>query len=487
MENYSALNLPFDATTDEIRSAYFDAARKYHPDANNSDDNGRRFIEIQQAYDVLSNPNRRAAYDKTLPAAAKTPPEVKVDVSYSRTTIHQSEKPQMIYALLEMECLKPSSAENLPPAHVCIILDRSSSMRGERLDMVRSNILQLLHKMKPTDVISIITFSDRAEVLIPPTVVADVKRPESLLYGIGPGGATEIFQGLELGFEVFRRFAGRSNFLKHLILITDGQTYGDEERCYELAERSNIEGISINALGIGHEWNDIFLDRLASLSGGKSIYIRNKEDLTQFIEQKIQTLSVNYARKTELHLELPDDIHLTDAFRILPDGNPLEVVSPIQLGVLEYGRKTSVILEFKIDRLPLERTTGEIARGRILFEVPTKSIPIERVFVNLERVVRESWVKEKVPTAIFNAMSQLSLYRLQEKAREEAAAGDTDNATRHLKFLANRLMARGNHELAHSALLEVDRLDNQQGYSESGQKDIKYGTRSLFLLPSPEQ
>lgn len=486
MEYYSALNLPFDATPDEIRSAYFDAARKFHPDANNGEDNGRRFVEIQQAYDVLSNATRRTAYDRTLPASVRTPPEVKVSVSFSRTTLHQSEKPQLIYALLEMECLKASASDILPPAHVCIILDRSSSMRGERLDMVRSNILQLLHKMKPTDVISIITFSDRAEVLVPPTVVSELKRPESQLFGIGPGGATEIYQGLELGFEIFKRYAGRSNFLKHLILITDGQTYGDEERCYELAERSNSEGISINALGIGHEWNDIFLDRLASLSGGKSIYIRNREDLAQFIEQKIQTLSVNYARKTELHLVLPDDIHLTDAFRIFPDGNPLEVLSPIQLGVLEYGRKTSVILEFKIDRLPEERAIGEIATGRILLEVPTKPIPIERVFVSLERPVGQNWVKEKVPTAIFNAMSQLSLYRLQEKAREEAAKGDTDNATRHLKFLANRLMARGNHELAHSALLEVDRLENQQGFSESGQKDIKYGTRSLFLLPSPE-
>ena len=487
MENYSALNLPFDATPDEIRAAYFDAARKYHPDANNGEDDGRRFIEVQQAYDILSNAARRAAYDRTLPVAVKSPPEVRVEVSFSRTTIHQSEKPQLIYALLDIECLKNNISDDLPPAHVCIILDRSSSMRGERLDMVRSNIIQLLHKMKPTDVISIVTFSDRAEVLLPPTVVADAKRPESLLFGIGPGGATEIFQGLELGFEVFRRFAGRSNFLKHLILITDGQTYGDEEQCYELAERSNSEGISINALGIGHEWNDVFLDRLASISGGKSIYIRDKEDLAQFIEQKINTLSVNYARRMEMQLDLPNNIQLTDAFRIFPDGNPLEVQSPIQLGSLEYGRKTGVILEFKIDGLPGEQSVGKIANGRIIFEVPTKPIPIERLFVNLERPITDGWVKEKVPTAIFNAMSQLSLYRLQEKAREEAAAGDVENATKHLKFLASRLLIRGNQELAQSALLEVDRLNNQQGFSEAGQKDIKYGTRSLFLLPSPEQ
>ena len=486
MESYSALNLPIDATPDEIRSAYFDAARKYHPDANNGEEDGRKFIEIQQAYDTLSHPARRAAYDRSLPQTYKSAPEVQVEVSYSRSTIHKSNNPQLLYALLDLSCLRKSNSENLPPAHICIILDRSSSMKGERLDMVRSNIIQLLHKLKPTDVISIVTFSDRAEVLVPPTVIGELKRPESQLFSFGPGGATEIFQGLELGFEVFRRFAGRSNFLKHLILITDGQTYGDEELCFELAARSNGEGISINALGIGHEWNDTFLDRLASLSGGKSVYIRNREDLAQFIEQKIQALNVNYARRAELHLELPDYVQLTDAFRILPDGNPLEVQSPVQLGAVGYGRKTSVILEFKINQLSVDQTVGKIARGKVFFEVPTKPIPFERLYINLERPITSAWVKEKVPTAIFNAMSQLSLYRLQEKAREEAAAGDTENATQHLKFLATHLMARGNHELANSALLEVDRLNNQQGFSEAGQKDIKYGTRSLFLLPSPE-
>ncbi len=486
MEHYSALKLPFDATPEEIRAAYFEAARKYHPDAQNGEGDGAHFIEIQQAYEVLANGKRRAAYDRSLPDSAREMATVQVDVRYSRSTIHRSVDPQLVYALLELSCAKKINPNELPPAHVCFILDRSSSMRGERLDMVRANLIRLIRKLKPTDVLSIVTFSDRAEVLVPPVELSDSARIESMILGISAGGATEIFQGLELGLEVFKRFAGRSNFLKHLILITDGHTYGDEDRCYDAAERAAVEGVSINALGIGHEWNDAFLDRLASISGGNSVYISAEEDLAQFVEQKIQSLSVNYARKTELHLDLPEHITLGYAFRIQPNVGPLEVNFPVQLGALEYGRNTSVILEFKIDQLQTVEPDQTIASGKVIFEVTSKTIPIERQFIRINRPIRDTWVKEKVPTAMLTAMSRLSLYRLQEKAREEAAIGEIESSSRHLTYLASRFMAQGNHDLAHSALLEAEHLQKHQRFSEEGEKDIKYGTRSLFLLPDPE-
>ncbi|MHB0967080.1 MAG: VWA domain-containing protein [Bellilinea sp.] len=486
MEHYSVLNLPFDATPAEIRAAYFDAVRKYHPDAQNGENDGARFIEIQQAYETLVDDKQRAAYDRSLPESAREASPTQVGVRYSRSTIHRSDEPQLIYALLDLSCTKKIDPTDLPSAHICVILDRSSSMRGERLDMVRANLVRLIRKLKSSDVLSVVTFSDRAEVLVQPVTLSDPARVESLIMGISAGGATEIFQGLELGFEVFKRYAGRSNFLKHLILITDGHTYGDEERCYEIAERAAVEGISIHALGIGHEWNDGFLDRLASLSGGNSVYISAAEDLVQFIEQNLHSLSINYARKSELILDLPEHVTLNYAFRFHPNVSPLEVNFPIQLGPLEYGRNTSVILEFKINRLSSIEPEQTIANGKVYFEIPSKTIPIERQFVEIRRPVRNTWVKEKTPTAIFTAISRLSLYRLQEKIRKEAVAGDIESSSLHLKYLASRFMAQGNQDLARTALMEADHLQKHQRFSDEGLKDIKYGTRSLFLLPDPE-
>ena len=65
---------------------------------------------------------------------------------------------------------------------------------------------------------------------------------------------------------------------RHLVLLTDGHTYGDEENCYALARNAAEQGIIISALGIGHEWNDLFLEHLTAITGGSTLLVTSKED-----------------------------------------------------------------------------------------------------------------------------------------------------------------------------------------------------------------
>lgn len=61
---YEVLGVPRTANADEIRRAHRKLARQFHPDVNKSPDAARKFAELQQAYEVLSDTGKRAAYDK---------------------------------------------------------------------------------------------------------------------------------------------------------------------------------------------------------------------------------------------------------------------------------------------------------------------------------------------------------------------------------------------------------------------------------------
>src|SRR5271170_5161789 len=62
---YKTLGVDKKATPEEIKKAYRKLARKYHPDRNPDDDSAEeRFKEISEAHDVLSDPDKRAAFDR---------------------------------------------------------------------------------------------------------------------------------------------------------------------------------------------------------------------------------------------------------------------------------------------------------------------------------------------------------------------------------------------------------------------------------------
>ena len=65
-DHYDALGIGWNATPDEVRSAFRRVAREHHPDVSGSDDSKERFLAAKEAYEVLSDPERRRTYDQTL-------------------------------------------------------------------------------------------------------------------------------------------------------------------------------------------------------------------------------------------------------------------------------------------------------------------------------------------------------------------------------------------------------------------------------------
>ncbi len=71
---YKTLGVARTASDDEIKAAYRALARKLHPDVNDAPDAAARFAEVQEAYDVLSDPDKRRLYDRAGHAGFEAPP-----------------------------------------------------------------------------------------------------------------------------------------------------------------------------------------------------------------------------------------------------------------------------------------------------------------------------------------------------------------------------------------------------------------------------
>jgi len=267
---YARLGIPFDATRDEVRTAYHDAARRLHPDANPSPVAVEQFLRIQEAYETLIDPQKRKEYERNFPSVDQSS-GVTMNILSSRRELVLSPDPQLVYAMMEIIPI-PTAEKVTIPLNLCILIDRSTSMQGERMDIVKATAKNLIRQLRPVDYLSIVAFSDRAEVIVPAVRLANgLEKLEAQISLLHTGGGTELSYGLAAGLEEVTRFL-KPNFVNHLILITDGHTYGDEKECLALADKAREAGVTISGLGIGNEWNDKFLDSLTSKTGGNSAY-----------------------------------------------------------------------------------------------------------------------------------------------------------------------------------------------------------------------
>src|SRR3989337_392783 len=118
---YTALGLLREASQEEIKRAYFEAAQRLHPDKNVAAGETELFLEIQKAYEVLSNPKRRLRYDATLPPEIEEHPLLKHQIYFSRPGLVNLNEPQLVYVLLEVEPRSEGEKIPAPPLNVCLL------------------------------------------------------------------------------------------------------------------------------------------------------------------------------------------------------------------------------------------------------------------------------------------------------------------------------------------------------------------------------
>ncbi|MGZ9221481.1 MAG: DnaJ domain-containing protein [Anaerolineales bacterium] len=484
---YALLGVARNASQEEIKRAYYEAAQKLHPDKNTAAGETELFLGVQQAYEVLSNPKRRSQYDASLPPEEKRKLPYDHRILYSRPNLVRLDEAQMLYFILVLEAPAEAREAPSPPLNVCLVLDRSTSMQGEKMDMVKGTAIQVLRNLRPQDLLSVVTFSDRAEVIVPASYYPEKARLEAKLQMIQPSGGTEIYQGLEAGAkEVMRSVDGKR--INHIILLTDGHTYGDDQQCLALASKLAERGVGISGMGIGKEWNDVFLDVLSTRTGGSSAYIAHPQDIKSLLLAKFNALAKTYAEDITLDTKFVEDVELTYAFRLYPDASPIALgEDTLHLGSILQDAPTQVIFEYIIHPKAVKSEALTIMEGTLKVAIASQVMPVPPFRMQIRRPVSESPETEPPPPQIVQALSRLMLYRMQERARKDLENGNVENATRQLQTLASNLLTQGERSLAQTILLEVEHMQKQNTLTIEGSKQIKYGTRSLINTPSKKE
>jgi len=477
---YAILGIPQSATDEEIKHVYRALARRYHPDSRTEGVSTTLFHKVQIAYTVLSDPRRRRAYDqRRTELGMSEEAALSWEILLSQNQLCSSYEEQTLYLLI---VTRPAGAApgKRNPLNLCLVIDRSTSMQGVRLEHVKEAAHQIIDGLNDEDVLAVVTFNDRAEVVLPSQLSVNRARAKAKTSTIRASGGTEILKGLQAGLTEIERYHN-NQVTSHLILLTDGQTYGDEEDCIAEAQLAGARRVGITAMGIGEDWNDTLLDEIASQSGGVSAYIASPGQVRTLLQQRVRGLGSVFAQGLTLKLRCAQGVWIESMFRTSPYLDRLTLTDDvINLGTLQADAPLIIVLEIAVAQKP----PGE---HRLLQLELTGDIPaLGRQGDKLRHEVHCTFTSTKpppkpVPPAILSALSNVTIYQMQERAWDALDSGDAETATHRLEMIATRLFDLGETQLARAAMLEAGRIAQGGTATAKGRKELKYGTRSLTI------
>ncbi|MCC6699262.1 MAG: VWA domain-containing protein, partial [Candidatus Hydrogenedentes bacterium] len=175
------------------------------------------------------------------------------------------------------------SAEKRTPVNVAIVVDRSGSMQGEKIYAAREAAKMAVDRLRPDDIVSIVAYQSTVEVLLPATRASDTASIHQAIDRITANGSTALFAGVSKGAGEVRKFLDKTR-VNRIILLSDGlanvgpSSPGELE---DLGRSLGSEGIAVTTLGLGLDYNEDLMTRLAQRSDGNHMFVENTTDLAK--------------------------------------------------------------------------------------------------------------------------------------------------------------------------------------------------------------
>lgn len=406
-----------------------------------------------------------------------------------------------------------STALNPPPSsdgpqssslNLSLVLDTSGSMGGAKLHNLKEAVGWLIDHLSAEDTLAITLFDDEVHPLVGSTTLHDRAALHAQIAAISEAGGTAMSKGLLVGLDEAMK-GKREGVVSRIVVLTDGQTWGDADRCKQLAGQAGSAGIPVTALGVGadEDWSIELLDSLASESGGYSGYIAKPEEIAKSFEQTLRTMQATTFQNVRITFNPSVGVSARAIYRVAPiisklwpaqdgagDGPGVSGVAVPQtegeatavtlpLGDMQPGTGQSLLYEMMLPA----RKPGQYRLAHLLLEYEEAGGRTGKQDAALDLIVSFAEGVPKSPgnPRVMNNVERATTFKLQTRALQASMVGDVAAATRNLQAVATRLLNMGEPELAEEARREAARVEQHGSMSAAGTKKLAYDTRRLTV------
>lgn len=329
-----------------------------------------------------------------------------------------------------LELNAPAAKQDKPrtPASVQVVLDRSGSMHGGRLEAAKQALIQLVDRLDPADSFGLVAFDHEVTVTVPAHALADKAPVRRAIASLEPGGMTNLSAGLLRGYQEAHRAATDTGAT--VVLLSDGHANDgevDPVRLAGIATKARADLITTSTVGIGLGYDELILAELAKGGQGNHVFAEQADGAAQAVAGEVTGLLSKTVQAASLRIRPRNSVGEIKIWNDLPSyWVDSEVV--VELGDLWSAEQRRLLLGFTVpamDELGLAQVADLELRYVLVPDLVEQTVKLP-VAVN---VVPGDQAKGRIPNP--EVISELVFQQAQDakrKAAEQVRNGDVAQA-----------------------------------------------------------
>jgi Ca-activated chloride channel family protein len=344
-----------------------------------------------------------------------------------------------------------------PPLDLALVLDRSGSMGGEKLAAAKQAAMETVRKLEPDDRLTFVSYDDRVQVHTHRAKVGDGKALQREILRIVDGGGTALGPALRSGLDELTGAQRGQDVLAHLMLLSDGLANEGESRPEVLASwtaEAFGQGVATSTLGVGLDYNEDLMTRLADAGGGRYHFIEDGSKVPEVLGDEFAGLTATVARNVNFEVDAAPGIELDGipGYPNVVDGDAIMA----KVGSISAGRKRELLV--RMDFQPPRGKTMALGTYTLRFRnVLDDGAPVEIVVEPSVEVTDDvAAVEASENYAVTVRAQEIDVAAALQSASEQVDRGNYEDARRDLKKKTETLrqQAAENPDVNYAPMLE---------------------------------
>lgn len=392
-----------------------------------------------------------------------------------------------VHCMLELTAPPPPAGRVRPPLHLALVLDRSGSMAGRKLEVVRECAAFLARRLAPTDELALITY-DQDVQLVAPLAPVDQGALLARIGQIHSGGQTNLSGGWLKGVEELGRAQGEGP--RKVLLLTDGLAnvgVVDSGSLVAMARTAAEQSdVGTTTIGFGEDFDEDLLTAMADAGRGNAHYAPTPEAAPGIFAKEFEDLVSLVAQNVSVEIRPTEEVAVVGVLNAFP-AVPVPGGFQLQLGDAYADETRRVVFELHVPSLAAlgVRTVAEVVLryASIGEEIAQHEVTMPLV-VNL--VSADEAATAEADPEVTEEVVILKSARAQEQAREHADRGEFEQARKLLSEAAEELRTIAPRSNKADELLEqADRFEghslsmDSESYRSAVRKHMRFEERSI--------